>query len=589
MTRSTPCTGCKSAIDDRTELLLDRGARKVTPDLGWPLYLVAVDEIAYYSATVGSKAQQNEFSACNRDVVARGRAPGIIPVEATQRPSADIMPTSLRDLFGYRWAFRCSTDASSDTILGHGTANSGYTATDIPDDSPGVGLAPRRRHPPPAPGQVRVPDHRGHHHPRRARPPPFARPPPDDHSLPDPSRSRPHPAHHRVRAESATTSTSGNTSTSASTGGCLHPVRLAGRTVAVDLTTGELRPVFDTSGLPGGVIRTACGNRRESVCPSCSQVFKRDARQLVRAGLSGGKGVPETVAQHPCVFATLTAPSFGPVHCRRMRGRTVLPCRPRRDASKRVCPHGRDISCPRRHGDHDPLLGRALCIDCYDYTAAVLFNAHAGELWRRFTVYLPRCLARRAGPHPERLPRAGPSPLRQGRRIPGPRRRPLPRRHPPRRRRRDDYRRRPAGSPPTGSPAITARCRRSLHHHPARLARPAFRCCGCGSAADRHPRRPPARTLTERAVGNYIAKYATKTLTAPGLPDRPVRTRVDINVLRARATTSHDARRLAAQSRRLQTRRPLRPVGRTCSATAATASPSPALLGHLRPAPPRPR
>jgi S-DNA-T family DNA segregation ATPase FtsK/SpoIIIE len=98
-----------------------------------------VDEIAYYSATVGTKAQQAEFSACNRDVVARGRAPGIIPVEATQRPSADIMPTSLRDLFGYRWAFRCSTDASSDTIMGHGTANNGYTATDIPDDSPGVG------------------------------------------------------------------------------------------------------------------------------------------------------------------------------------------------------------------------------------------------------------------------------------------------------------------------------------------------------------------------------------------------------------------------------------------------------------------
>ena len=129
----------QSEIDDRTDQLLDLGLRKVTPDLGWPLYLVGVDEIAYYSATVGSKAQQNEFSACNRDVVARGRAPGIIPVEATQRPSADIMPTSLRDLFGYRWAFRCSTDASSDTILGHGTANSGYTATDIPDDSPGVG------------------------------------------------------------------------------------------------------------------------------------------------------------------------------------------------------------------------------------------------------------------------------------------------------------------------------------------------------------------------------------------------------------------------------------------------------------------
>ena len=67
----------------------------------------------------------------------------------------------------------------------------------------------------------------------------------------------------------------------------------------------------------------------------------------------------------PCVFTTLTAPSFGPVHSRRMRGTTVLPCRPRRDAKVRVCPHGRDISCPRRHGENDPRLGRALHPDCY--------------------------------------------------------------------------------------------------------------------------------------------------------------------------------------------------------------------------------
>ncbi len=63
---------------------------------------------------------------------------GIIPVEATQRPSADIIPTSLRDLFGYRWAFRCSTEASSDTILGHGWANMGYSATEIDPQARGV-------------------------------------------------------------------------------------------------------------------------------------------------------------------------------------------------------------------------------------------------------------------------------------------------------------------------------------------------------------------------------------------------------------------------------------------------------------------
>ena len=136
------------------------------------------------------------------------------------------------------------------------------------------------------------------------------------------------------------------------------PVRLRGRIDAIDLATGELRPVYDTGTEPGGVLLTACGNRRETVCPACSQVYKRDARQLVRAGLTGGKAVPDTIAAHPCVFATFTAPSFGPVHSRRMRGKTVLPCRPRRDHRERRCPHGRDVSCPRRHPDDDPRLGR---------------------------------------------------------------------------------------------------------------------------------------------------------------------------------------------------------------------------------------
>jgi len=125
-------------IDDRLDWLLDHRMRKITPDLHWPVFLIAVDEIAYFSATIGTSVAQKEFSALNRDIVARGRAPGIIPVEATQRPSADIIPTSLRDLFGYRWAFRCSTEASSDTILGHGWASKGYTAEDIDPQSRGV-------------------------------------------------------------------------------------------------------------------------------------------------------------------------------------------------------------------------------------------------------------------------------------------------------------------------------------------------------------------------------------------------------------------------------------------------------------------
>ncbi len=128
----------QTKIDERTEWLLDHRKRKITRDMGFPVYLVPVDEVAYFSATAGTTAQQKEFNARNRDVVARGRAPGIIAVEATQRPSADIIPTSLRDLFGYRWAFRCSTEASSDTILGHGWASKGYTAEDIDPQARGV-------------------------------------------------------------------------------------------------------------------------------------------------------------------------------------------------------------------------------------------------------------------------------------------------------------------------------------------------------------------------------------------------------------------------------------------------------------------
>jgi hypothetical protein len=301
--------------------------------------------------------------------------------------------------------------------------------------------------------------------------------------------------------------------------------------------------MYDTATEPGGVLLTSCGNRRESVCPPCSRVYKRDARHLVRAGLTGGKGVPESIAAHPCVFATFTAPSFGPVHARRMRGRTVLPCRPRRDAKDRRCPHGRDISCPARHGEHDPRLGRALCGDCYDYQAAVLFNAHAGQLWRRFTTYLPRHLARLAGTTQKQLrdlvrvryvkvaeyqargvvhfhavirldarPRAG-----------------------------EDYQR-----PPSWFTA--ARLTEAIQSAAAAVRVPVDTRTNpawpplmlrFGNQVDTKPIRHDGddlpgtgRKLSVQAVGNYIAKYATKSLDAPGLPDRPLRSASDVAELR---------------------------------------------------------
>ena len=176
------------------------------------------------------------------------------------------------------------------------------------------------------------------------------------------------------------------------------PVHLHGRIEAIDRATGNSASLYNTATEPGGVLRLACGSRREDVSPPCSQVYKGDARQIIRAGLTGGKGVPDSVGTHPCVFATLTAPGFGPVHTIRTgrHGRKGA-CRPRRDAHQRRCPHGRDLSCPRHHQGGDARLGTPMCPDCYDYMGHVPFNALAPELWRRFVIYLPRQLARLAG------------------------------------------------------------------------------------------------------------------------------------------------------------------------------------------------
>ena len=75
-----------------------------------------------------------------RDRVARGRAVGIIVVAATQRPSSDIIPTSLRDLFAWRFAGRCTTNSSSDIVLGQGWAQLGWSANTISPNNPGAGL-----------------------------------------------------------------------------------------------------------------------------------------------------------------------------------------------------------------------------------------------------------------------------------------------------------------------------------------------------------------------------------------------------------------------------------------------------------------
>ncbi|MEU0520778.1 replication initiator [Streptosporangium sp. NPDC006007] len=170
--------------------------------------------------------------------------------------------------------------------------------------------------------------------------------------------------------------------------GCAEPVRLTGETVTVDASSGQVLHTYTTAAEPHGQLLVRCGNRRASRCAACAETYRRDTFHLIRAGLLGGsKGVPATVRTHPRVLATLTAPSFGPVHRGPDKRGTLQPCHPRRTGP----------ACFARHPSDDPRIGQPLDPDGYDYAGHVLWNAHASDLWRRFTIYLRRHLAGAAG------------------------------------------------------------------------------------------------------------------------------------------------------------------------------------------------
>jgi hypothetical protein len=180
-------------------------------------------------------------------------------------------------------------------------------------------------------------------------------------------------------------------------GHCSRPVRLRGR---IEHRSAQGRRVaYSTDAEPDRVLLVRCGNRRAAACPSCSYEYAGDMWQLLYAGAAGGrKGVPDSIRSHPLVFATLTAPGFGPVHGTRTDRQpgSSARCRPPR-SKPQLCPHGRPSWCTTVHGEDDPRLGEPLCRDCYDYAGHVAFNWHAPELWRRFTIAVRRVLARQAG------------------------------------------------------------------------------------------------------------------------------------------------------------------------------------------------
>lgn len=302
-------------------------------------------------------------------------------------------------------------------------------------------------------------------------------------------------------------------------GGCSRPIHLDGSWRVEHATTGA------TLAQRSGLVFAPCGNRRSSVCPACADRYEADAFHLIRAGLAGGKTIPTSVAQKPRLFVTLTAPSFGPVHGQRTaRSGKRIPC-----------------ACGAFHLDADPRVGSPVDAAGYDYVGAVLWQAHAGELWHRFTIRLRRELALAAG---LKVREFGQHARISYAKVAEYQRRGLIHFHAVIRLDGPDG---PADSAPAwASPEVLtaavlaaadrAEVRRTLPTLGGDTADYRFRWGAqidvrAITAADARRVEDNQGSLTDAALAGYIAKYATKGTNASDNPDRPIRSELDIENL----------------------------------------------------------
>lgn len=124
--------------------LAEAGLKKITEEMltdELPLLVLIIDELADLVSTGISKsdvAHDQTRATRIRRLIAKGRAAGIVVQAATQKPSSDVVPTSLRDLIVLRSCFQTGTPAMTDTVLGAGMSQSGGLSHEIPPELKGV-------------------------------------------------------------------------------------------------------------------------------------------------------------------------------------------------------------------------------------------------------------------------------------------------------------------------------------------------------------------------------------------------------------------------------------------------------------------
>ena len=97
----------RGEMEQRYRELLATGARKISARTA--CRCTCWRATSWRSISRRGPQERSAFAELLRDLVARGRAAGVIVCAATQKPAADVVPSALRDLFGFRLALRCNT------------------------------------------------------------------------------------------------------------------------------------------------------------------------------------------------------------------------------------------------------------------------------------------------------------------------------------------------------------------------------------------------------------------------------------------------------------------------------------------------
>jgi S-DNA-T family DNA segregation ATPase FtsK/SpoIIIE len=111
----------EKTMDDRLDAMAGV-SKQWAPSADGPQIVLTVDELA--------ELDEPSFDVLRR-IMSLGRAAGISVWAATQRPSADLVPTALRTLFGVAVSFGVRRRSDSDVILGTGWSSDGVDASKL--------------------------------------------------------------------------------------------------------------------------------------------------------------------------------------------------------------------------------------------------------------------------------------------------------------------------------------------------------------------------------------------------------------------------------------------------------------------------